>query len=156
MILITHLRLLLGLSNELNELSYLIVTSVVNYLINQIECNCTIRSKVSVRVTQTVNTKKLYGSFLKCIPTQQSIFFFSKIMQFSFIQRQKSNGASLVCIHQEDNEHSDQYSHYILYGLLTRASGLSSIDRVNSPHLFTNIYNSRHWLEKILSKHFHS
>ncbi|XP_031636089.1 phenoloxidase-activating factor 2-like [Contarinia nasturtii] len=62
----------------------------------------------------------------------------------------RSNGASLICLHEQSERNGDRYHYYVLYGLLAWMNDSTNIDHITSPHLFTNIYNYRYWLEKRL------
>ncbi|XP_055313726.1 phenoloxidase-activating factor 2-like [Sitodiplosis mosellana] len=62
----------------------------------------------------------------------------------------RSNGASLICLHEQSDRNNDRYHYYVLYGLLAWTNDSTNIDHTTSPHLFTNIYNYRYWLEKRL------
>lgn len=66
---------------------------------------------------------------------------------------QRSNGASLICLHEQNERNGDKYHYYVLYGLLAWTNDSTNIDHTVSPHLFTNIYNYRYWLEKRLKMH---
>lgn len=66
---------------------------------------------------------------------------------------QRSNGASLICLHEQNERNGDKYHYYVLYGLLAWTNDSTNIDHTVSPHLFTNIYNYRYWLEKRLKLH---
>lgn len=65
----------------------------------------------------------------------------------------RSNGASLICLHEQNERNGDKYHYYVLYGLLAWTNDSTNIDHTVSPHLFTNIYNYRFWLEKRLKIH---
>lgn len=65
---------------------------------------------------------------------------------------QRSNGASLICLHEGSDRYNDRYYYYVLYGLLAWTNDSTNIDHTTSPHLFTNIYNYRYWLQKTLQK----
>lgn len=64
---------------------------------------------------------------------------------------QRSNGASLICLHEQNERNGDRYHYYVLYGLLAWTN--DSTNNIDHPHLFTNIFNYRYWLEKRLKIH---
>lgn len=72
------------------------------------------------------------------------------IMNVWFFFLQRSNGASLICLHEQTDRNGDRYHYYVLYGLLAWTNDSANGDHSVSPHLFTNIFNYRYWLDKRL------
>lgn len=91
------------------------------------------------------NSRMTCMAFNTCVVVV--LLFFVLFCSF-FLQR--SNGASLICLHEQNERNSDRYHYYVLYGLLAWTNDSTNIDH---PHLFTNIFNYRYWLEKRLKIH---
>lgn len=95
-------------------------------------------------------------SHIKWVMTTQkmmSILFLSSYVFFFSSYWQRSNGASLICLHEQSDRNGDKYHHYVLYGLLAWTNDSANMDHTRSPHLFTNIFNYRYWLEKRLKSY---
>lgn len=85
-------------------------------------------------------------------PTNKPNNWFDYKMIWLIVYFQRSNGASLICLHEHNERNGNKYHYYVLYGLLAWTNDSTNIDHTVSPHLFTNIYNYRYWFEKRLKK----
>lgn len=93
----------------------------------------------------TVRNWDIFGCISNCKTTTTNVI--------CVLYLQRSNGAALICLHEQNERNGDRYHYYVLYGLLAWTNDSTNIDDTVSPHLFTNIFNYRYWLEKRLKSY---
>lgn len=109
-------------------------------------CNCVYRKNSKYLLPCPLEKYILESCNLNALITHVMMYAWNVYLQ-------RSNGASLICLHEQNDRNGDKYYNYVLYGLLAWTNESTNGDHAVSPHLFTNIYNYRYWLEKRLKIH---